>query len=90
MHTSLPNKNNITRIFYINANGFKTEHSDKLQEITSYMSENEIDIFGISETNIDTNDNHTYPQLKKAIRKNLTDKNSYLTASATRTPTKTI
>ena len=41
-NTSLPHKNTSTRICYINANGLKTENSDKLKEITLYMSENKI------------------------------------------------
>lgn len=85
----LPHKKHMSRICYINANGLKTEHSDKLQEITTYMAENEIDIFGITETNLNTNDTNIYQQLTTEIRKHLKDKNAHITASVTKISTTT-
>ena len=53
------------------------------------MAENNIDIFGITETNLNTNDPTIYHQLTKESRKHLNDNNAHITASATKTSTKT-
>ena len=61
-------KGNNCRICYINANGLITADSDRLCEITKYMLEHNVDIFGISETNLNTSNINTYQSICKQMR----------------------
>ena len=82
--TTLPTtKGNNYRICYINVNGLITVDSDRLCEITKYMLEHNIDIFGISETNLNTSNINTYQKICKNIRTHLNDKKATITTSNT-------
>ena len=71
------------RICYINANGLITADNDRLREIAKYMLEHQIDIFGISETNLNTSNINTYQSITKKLRKHLKDKKATITNANT-------
>ena len=76
------------RICYINTNGIKTKQSNRFLEITNYMKQHDVDVFALTEINVNLNKNEMYKQLLQNLRKTLQQKNVAITAGHTNIPWK--
>ena len=85
----LPNKyNNLVsqkttshRIIFMNINRLQPKETDRLLEITQYMKQHSVDIFGVCETNINWTDTNLYQKLLRNTRKQLGDSKATLNTS---------
>ena len=80
----LPEKGNNLRIAYINANGIKTNNTDRYKEILQYMKTHHCDIFGITETNVYWNDGEVYRKLMKEAKTLTEDIRTHIIPSDTK------
>ena len=85
---TMPPKEHHTRIAYINANGIITRDTNRFNDIATYMAQHQIDIFGISETNVNTHHTNIYRTLHQTLKSTLKQKNTMITASHTNLPWK--
>ena len=81
-----PHKTSPTRILYMNVNGICTIENDKTKEITCFMNKYNINICGLSETNVHWNNNTYYRTEINKIRQYLNDSKAYLNTSDTDIP----
>ena len=81
-----PTKEDRTRLCFLNVKGLQTRNNDRLLEIANYMQENEIDIFGICETNLNTTDTNLYNNVSRDIKPHTNDKRATMAASDTKVP----
>ena len=74
------------RIGFLNVNGLKTGHDNRLMEIANYMRQQSINIFGICEVNLNTRDTNQYKKLIREFRQYLKDQTATITTSTTLVP----
>ena len=77
---------NSLKLGFLNVNGLYTSNEDRMLEVLDFISQNNIDIFGLAETNLNWNNGETYKKQQRKLRRLTNDPKAQLITSDTNIP----